>query len=263
MHLEAARTLAMRKKVHTNVIDAWAAFLNKIEELKSEASYSRMYFTCDTITDYMVDEAVDEELRYNKFIIMFVAVMNDITDKPDLKTVDLVFIPIVVDESYYLVCFCLKRVAFYIFDHIKRSGTIESAYGNIPRILKSFFCRYLNSVEHKKANVLLKKEVVVIKMKCQRNIVGVDCGIFLMRHMETYMGEAAHKWDCGLCIDNKIQEKMLGRLRYKYLDKLMMSDFNVMKKTFLKHYAAVKKMDRFERMKVIEEKKKEITGVLQ
>mgnify|MGYP001549092494 CR=1 FL=1 len=47
------------------------------------------------------------------------------------------------------------------------------------------------------------------------------------------------------------------------MDKLMMSDFNVMKKTFLKHYAAVKKMDRFERMKVIEEKKKEITGVLQ
>ncbi|CAH1418802.1 unnamed protein product [Lactuca virosa] len=84
---------------------------------------------------YMVDEAVDEELRYNKFRIMFLAVMNDITDKPDLKTVDLVFIPIVVDESYYLVCFCLKRVAFYIFDHIKRSGTIESAYGNRPQKL--------------------------------------------------------------------------------------------------------------------------------
>ncbi|CAH1431836.1 unnamed protein product [Lactuca virosa] len=103
MHLEAARTLAMRTKVHTNVIDAWAAFLNKTEELKSEASYSRMYFTCDTITNYMVNEAVDEELRYNKFRIMFVAVINDIADKPDLKTVDLVFIPIVVDDSYCLV----------------------------------------------------------------------------------------------------------------------------------------------------------------
>ena len=52
MHLEAARMLAMRKKVHTNVIDAWAAFLNKTEELKSEASYSRMYFTCDTIVSF-------------------------------------------------------------------------------------------------------------------------------------------------------------------------------------------------------------------
>ena len=39
----------------------------------------------------MVDEAVDEELRYNKFKIMFVAMINDITDKPDLKTVDLVW----------------------------------------------------------------------------------------------------------------------------------------------------------------------------
>ncbi|CAH1440015.1 unnamed protein product [Lactuca virosa] len=168
MHLESAHTLAMRTKVHTNVIDTWAAFHNKAEELKSEASYSRMYFTCDTITEYMVNEAVDEELRYNKFKIMFVAVINDISDKPDLKTVDLVFIPVVVDDNYYLVCFCLKRVAFYIFDHIKRSGTIESAYGNRPRILQ----------------------------------------------------------------------------------------------TFVKHYAAIKKMDRFERMKLIEEKKKEITGVV-
>ncbi|CAH1431837.1 unnamed protein product [Lactuca virosa] len=69
--------------------------------------------------------------------------------------------------------------------------------------------------------------------------------------------------DYGLCVDNKIQEKMLGRLRYKYLDKLMMSDFNVMKQTFVKHYATVKKMVRFKRMKLIEEKKKEITSVLQ
>ncbi|CAH1452702.1 unnamed protein product [Lactuca virosa] len=193
MHLEFAHTLAMRTKVHNNVIDALTAFLNKIKEQKSEASYSRMYFTCDTI----------------------------------------VFIPIVVDDSYYLVCFCLKTVAFYIFDYIKRSGTIESAYGNRPRIV------------------------------CQRKIVGVDCGIFHMRHMETYMGEAAHKWDCGLCVASKIQEKILGWLRYKYLYKLMMSDFNVMKQTFVKHYAVVKKMDRFERMKLIEGKKKEIIGVTQ
>ncbi|CAH1448257.1 unnamed protein product [Lactuca virosa] len=92
MHLEAAHTLAVRTKVHTNVIDAWAAFLNKTEELRSEASYSRMYFTCDTITYYMVNEAVEEEPRYNKFRIMFVVVINDIADKPDLKTVDLVWI---------------------------------------------------------------------------------------------------------------------------------------------------------------------------
>ena len=52
MHLEVARTLAMRKKVYTNVIDAWAAFINKTEELKLEASYSRKYFTCDTIVSF-------------------------------------------------------------------------------------------------------------------------------------------------------------------------------------------------------------------
>lgn len=145
MHLESAHTLAMRTKLHTNVIDAWTSFLNRTEELKSKASYSRMYFTCDRITKYMVNEVVDEELRYNKFRIMFVVVINDIADKPDLKTVDSVFILIVVDDSYYLVYFCLKKVAFYIFDHIKSSGTIESAYGNRPRILVRFVVFLINS----------------------------------------------------------------------------------------------------------------------
>ncbi|CAI9296588.1 unnamed protein product [Lactuca saligna] len=51
MHLEAARTLAMRTKVHTN-------------------------------TYYMVNEDVEEELRYNKVRIMFVGMINDISDNP-------------------------------------------------------------------------------------------------------------------------------------------------------------------------------------
>ncbi|CAI9299896.1 unnamed protein product [Lactuca saligna] len=36
----------------------------------TQASYSRMYLTCDTITDCMVDEAVDEELRFSYQLLL-------------------------------------------------------------------------------------------------------------------------------------------------------------------------------------------------
>ena len=29
-----------------------------------------------------------------------------------------------------------------------------------------------------------------------------DCGVFLMRHMQTYEAEDAEKWECGLEKDN-------------------------------------------------------------
>ncbi|KAL8256197.1 hypothetical protein R6Q59_031264, partial [Mikania micrantha] len=46
---------------------------------------------------------------------------------------------------------------------------------------------------------------------------GVDCGIFSMRHMETYMGGGVKKWKTGLLQESKAQNKQLNQLRFKYL----------------------------------------------
>lgn len=39
---------------------------------------------------------------------------------------------------------------------------------------------------------------VVIRMNWQTKDNGLDCGIFLMRHMETYMGGGVSNWTAGL-----------------------------------------------------------------
>lgn len=45
-----------------------------------------------------------------------------------------------------------------------------------------------------------------------------DCGVFLMRHMETYKGERVEYWNCGL---KKSSKGLLQSLRAKYCSALM------------------------------------------
>lgn len=42
------------------------------------------------------------------------------------------------------------------------------------------------------------KEPVPLQMHWQTRVNSDDCGIFLMRHMETYMGTHVYEWITGL-----------------------------------------------------------------
>ncbi|GJU02284.1 hypothetical protein Tco_1112622 [Tanacetum coccineum] len=54
-----------------------------------------------------------------------------------------------------------------------------------------------------------------------------DSGVFLMRHMEAYMGTIISKWACGLETEGRKQNTMLGRLRKRYAATLLLSKFNM------------------------------------
>lgn len=49
--------------------------------------------------------------------------------------------------------------------------------------------------------------------------------VYLMRHMETYMGESADRWQCGL---RKGWKKKLSYLRSKYARRMIISNSNVL-----------------------------------
>nr|GMC56670.1 zinc finger BED domain-containing protein RICESLEEPER 2-like [Ipomoea batatas] len=52
-----------------------------------------------------------------------------------------------------------------------------------------------------------------IKMAWRDNKNKEDCGVYVMRHMDTFMGSLAKDCDCGLVKGNRSQ---LDRLRVKY-----------------------------------------------
>ncbi|KAL4578215.1 hypothetical protein LXL04_014335 [Taraxacum kok-saghyz] len=61
-----------------------------------------------------------------------------------------------------------------------------------------------------------------------------DCGIFLMRHMETYKGQELQDWEVNLEIedaDKGDQQMQLAALRRKYVTKILTSDLNNLKPT--------------------------------
>ncbi|KAJ0505879.1 hypothetical protein HanHA89_Chr12g0475511 [Helianthus annuus] len=95
------------------------------------------------------------------------------------------------------------------------------------------FSSYLEFASHPAADII--RETVPIRLEMPwcttRNVI--DCGVFLMRHMETYKGTGVKKWKCGLSKEcNNAgdilykQRKELDDLRYKYVAKIILSDVN-------------------------------------
>ncbi|KAL8215790.1 hypothetical protein R6Q57_022627 [Mikania cordata] len=58
---------------------------------------------------------------------------------------------------------------------------------------------------------------------------GVDCGVFCMRHMETYIGGGVKGRRCGLVNESDAQCKKLNQLMRKYLCKILTSSVNLLK----------------------------------
>ena len=67
----------------------------------------------------------------------------------------------------------------------------------------------------------------VMQLGCRTTNNFVDCGVFTMRHMETYKGNGADL--CCLSIEGKKQLKELKGLRIKYAVKILLSECNLVK----------------------------------
>lgn len=82
-------------------------------------------------------------------------------------------------------------------------------------------------LNHNKAAAILSVEVIREDFQWQSDKRPKDSGVFLMRHMEAYMGGLLSKWSCGLEKEGKKQNNMLDRLRKRYAATLMLSECNI------------------------------------
>ncbi|PWA70009.1 hypothetical protein CTI12_AA293640 [Artemisia annua] len=55
----------------------------------------------------------------------------------------------------------------------------------------------------------------------------IECGVFAMIHIESYIGQAASKWDVGLCAESEKQKSMLKHMRFKIATKILLHEENV------------------------------------
>ncbi|GKB74951.1 ulp1 protease family, C-terminal catalytic domain-containing protein [Tanacetum coccineum] len=142
--------------------------------------------------------------------------------------VDLVFFPMITTKRshhFYLICFNMKTAEIDIIDNLDNDiEDISVRYGELPIYLIHTFLDYLGRINHPKFLNFKMNRQKIIKMDWRSIYNCIDCGIFVMRHMETYVGRGIF-WK-EFKKEGQGQELQLRILRIKYLTKIIMLSIN-------------------------------------
>nr|GMC88985.1 uncharacterized protein LOC109168900 [Ipomoea batatas] len=200
-------TLVPGSEVGVAVIDAWASLLNQRERVKAP----------------VVDGSHDRGLRVGWFRDGL-KVDQESSPYEDLRKVDLMFFPIIRSEHYFLICFDFRRFRMEIIDNSSSPGSKSSKYGesliDMQDMLQEFFTK-----SHPGRSILcagLEPKQMQIRWRVPNN--KIDCGVYLMRHMESFAGQPVKQWNCGLV---KGDQSMLHKLRLRYMKELAVSEYNI------------------------------------
>ncbi|KAL1824262.1 hypothetical protein ACET3Z_011040 [Daucus carota] len=225
---EHLQTLKIKTSLYYSVIDVWVTILNDCEKYKSEESPMRLFCNIGHLAF-----TLDPNKKVSETFTLFSEGMDKILDTFDVskvEDVDMVFFPITKSEHFYLICYDIRNQGHFIIDNIKREGNPKQYYMRVPDILHSHFCNYIQI----KGNIPLSRRIRKFKrtyltMPWQTSWNSTDCGIFVMRHMETFKGDPK-KWDSGLAEEGIIQDHQLRRLRIKYNTAILSSGLNAFQK---------------------------------
>ncbi|GKF02204.1 hypothetical protein Tco_0029127 [Tanacetum coccineum] len=100
-----------------------------------------------------------------------------------------------------------------ILDNSDCGETYTSKYKDACELLKKFFSRYLSENNHPLHEKVAKVKARIPKLKWSTTKNHVDCGVFLMIHMESYIDEPASRWNVGLCTESHTHDSLLRRMR--------------------------------------------------
>nr|GFA80280.1 ulp1 protease family, C-terminal catalytic domain-containing protein [Tanacetum cinerariifolium] len=98
------------------------------------------------------------------------------------------------------------------------------------------FIDYLERKKYKKCYDLILAETKVVEIPWKTTYNSHDCGVFVIRNMETYLGKGNFLQE--LKKEGPGQIVQLNMLRAKYMVKILLMSFNEKKKTLLKQAQA-------------------------
>ncbi|KAK1353157.1 hypothetical protein POM88_052995 [Heracleum sosnowskyi] len=226
------RTLMPKRKLSYAVIDMWSILMNDRENYKSTEAPMRLYMDIG-FSLAPLDEKNTKEKQYE----LFKNEMNHFFQRYSsrkLENAELIFFPVLAYEHMYMISFNLKKPAFDVIDNIRRGRNAGKEYGPKPKLLRQHFVKYL--LENKLdslASSLKKASPYYMVMPWQTLGNYKDCGIFLMRHLETYKGEPK-SWITDLKVESIQQTAQLLKLRAKYCHAILSSSLNEKRKDILK-----------------------------
>nr|GMD61006.1 uncharacterized protein LOC109158392 [Ipomoea batatas] len=153
----------------------------------------------------------------------------------DINDADLIFFPVLRHGHYFLICINVKASKLEIIDNksLVSGVTMKDKYGDCTTLLVTALKEYLalgSSALFWKVDELTE-EVVDMSWKESENYI--DCGLFVMRHMETYKG-TLKKWNPGFKKKAKLNEEFLIGLRARYAATIIRWSANILKNIVIK-----------------------------
>nr|GLL27285.1 uncharacterized protein LOC109155335 [Ipomoea trifida] len=183
IHWSDMLSLKPNTELPTSIIDAWAAILNHNEEDQLSA---RLLASTWTTLYTVVNPLGDDGERYKKFNENYIV---DKTFAAETRWHN-------IQHHYYLIHFDPLCERFDAIDNSSSVSKTEYKYGDVPKRLQQFLFMFLIGLKSTyKANKIQKLKLKRMKMGWRDNKNKIDCGVFLMRHMETFRGQLPEHWD--------------------------------------------------------------------
>ncbi|XP_031104205.1 uncharacterized protein LOC116007623 [Ipomoea triloba] len=153
----------------------------------------------------------------------------------DITDADLIFFLVLRHGHYFLICINIKASKVEIIDNkaLVCGVTMKDKYGDCTTLLVTTLKEYLalGSFDLFWKVDELTEEVVDINWKESENYI--DCGLFVMRHKETYNG-TMQKWNPGFRKKANLNEDFLIGLRARYAATIIRWRANTLKNIVIK-----------------------------
>ncbi|KAG6410893.1 hypothetical protein SASPL_128966 [Salvia splendens] len=151
---------------------------------------------------------------------------NEIQRRPDFnwREIDLVFFPVCANFHYYLVVYWVKKNTIEVIDNNKPHKAMDpfEKYDIDIGLMKDMFEAYF--IEKKILDIsenVNKSSINFLPLEWATSTNNKDCGVYLMRHMETYVGKKGSEWDIGFSGRSvKIPQILRGRYCYTMISSI-------------------------------------------
>ncbi|CAI9262025.1 unnamed protein product [Lactuca saligna] len=226
-----------------HVIDCWSQVLNLDESKRAPESPLRVYCKTDVTNSYLESDLTESQCK-DKFIENLVLSIEDMD--ASLRFVGLLFLPIIRSFHIFLFVINLQHPKFVIIDNSKVDDPDE------------YIVDYLKSHNHPKVEMFSHVMPHRLEMPWRTINNIIDCGMFTMRHMETYMGGSMNEFKVGFKNESSSQDDQLVKLRTKYLYKIITHEYNVQKDYVLRKVNEFHKIPSKQRSQLLAIAKEEI-----
>nr|GEZ34074.1 peptidase C48, SUMO/sentrin/Ubl1 [Tanacetum cinerariifolium] len=136
-------------------------------------------------------------------------------------------------KSMRRVLFKTSMMEVHIRDNISSLVTDVSArYGDVVEYLVVRFIDFLAYQNHPTQGVMRNVALKILSLGCMTKKNFIDCGVFALCHIETYMGGEEYDDLCELRRECKAQKLQLDEPRLKYVVKILLVEFNQKKSYF-------------------------------